>query len=258
MLESHSFPHHHETCIPSWGGRRVSPADSSPRQNRILAAMPADDYRRLLPALEPVALPVGWAIHGAGDRERHLYFLTGGIVSRLYVTQSGAAAEFAITGNEGVIGVAMFLGGASTLSRAVVLTTGHAYRLEADVLRTERARGGLLPLLLLRYVQALLAQIGQMAVCNRHHSVEQQVCRWILTCLDRSPSNELAVTHELIARLLGVRREGVTEAAGRLQKAGLVHYSRGKMTVIDRRRLEARVCECYAAVKREYGRLLPE
>jgi CRP-like cAMP-binding protein len=220
--------------------------------------MPPGDYERLLPRLEPAALPAGWAIHGAGDREEHLYFLTAGIVSRLYVTQSGSSAEFAITGNEGVIGVASFLGGESTLSRAVVLSPGFAYRLGADPLRDEITHGGALPRLLLLYTQALLAQAGQIAACNRHHSLEQQLCRWILSCLDRLPSNELAVTHELIANMLGVRREGVTEAAGRLQKAGLIHYSRGHMTVLDRRKLEARVCECYAAVKREYERLLPE
>lgn len=220
--------------------------------------MPFEDYERLASRLEPVALRAGWAIHGAGDREQHLYFLTAGIVSRLHVTRSGSSAEFAITGKEGVIGVASFLGGESTTSRAVVLSPGYAYRLGADALRDEIAHGSALGRLLLRYTQALLAQAGQIAVCNRHHSLEQQLCRWILSCLDRLPSNELAVTHELIATMLGVRREGVTEAAGRLQKAGLIRYSRGHMSVLDRRKLEARVCECYAAVKREYERLFPE
>ena len=258
MLDGHSFPPQHDAHLASWGGRLVSPANPAPTQNRLLAAMPPADYARLLPRLEPVALPVGWTIHGAGDRERHLYFLAAGIVSRLYVTKDGAAAEFATTGNEGVIGVASFLGGESTLSQAVVLSPGFAYRLDADQMRDAIVHGGALPHLLLRYTQALLAHVGQMAVCNRHHSLEQQLCRWILSCLDRLPSSELAVTHELIANHLGVRREGVTEAAGRLQKAGLIHYRRGHVSVLDRRGLEARVCECYAAVKREYGRLLPE
>jgi CRP-like cAMP-binding protein len=258
MFDGHSFRPHHEAHLASWGGRFVSPANPSPRQNRLLAAMPPKDYERLLPRLEPVALPVGWAIHGAGDRERHLYFLTAGIVSRHYVTQSGSATEFAITGNEGVIGVASFLGGESTLSQAVVISPGFAYRLGADPMRHAIAHGGALPHLLLLYTQALLAHVGQAAVCNRHHSVEQQLCRWILSCVDRLPANELAVTHELIATMLGVRREGVTEAAGRLQRAGLIHYRRGHVTVLDRHGLEARVCECYRAVKREYERLFPE
>jgi CRP-like cAMP-binding protein len=258
MLEGPSLSQHHETHLASWDGRFVSPANPPPRQSVLLAALPAKDYEWLLPRLEPVALPLGWAIHGAGDRERHLYFLTSGIVSRLHVTRNGSATEFAITGNEGVIGVASFLGGESTLSQAVVISPGFAYRLGADRLGDVIAHAGALPQLLLLYTQALMTQIGQMAVCNRHHSLEQRLCRWILACLDRSPSNKLAVTHELIANLLGVRREGVTETAGRLQKAELIHYSRGHMTVLDRRKLEARVCECYAAVKREYARLIPE
>lgn len=220
--------------------------------------MPSKEYERLLPALDPVALPAGWAIHGAGDREEDLYFITAGIVSRVCVTRSGSSTEFAVTGNEGVIGVASFLGGESTPSQAVVLSPGFAYRLAADPLRREIARGGALPRLLLLYTQALLAQAGQVAVCNRHHSLERQLCRWILSCLDRLPSNELAMTHRSIAGVLGVRREGVTEVAGMLQKAGLIHCSRGRITVLDRRGVEARVCECYAVVRREYERLLPE
>lgn len=257
MLERTSLSPHHEAHFASWGGRFVSPANPTPRQNRLLGALPEEDYQWLLPRLEPVALPLGWAIHDAGDREKHLYFPTAGIVSRLHVTWSGSATEFAITGNEGVIGVASFLGGESTLSQAVVLIPGFAYRLGANLLEDVIAHAGALPRLLLLYTQALLAQIGQVAACNRHHSVEQQLCRWILACLDRLPSNELTVTHELIASVLGVRREGVTEAAGRLQRAGLIHYSRGHMTVLERRKLEARVCECYAVVKREYERLIP-
>ena len=192
----------------------------------------------------------------AGSRRLTATSLTAGIVSRFYVTENGASAGFAVTGSEGVIGVASFLGGESTPSQAVVLSAGYAYRLGADLLKNEFEHDGPLPHLLLRYTQALIAQTGQIAVCNRHHSLEQRLCRWILSCLDRLPSNELTMTQELIADMLGVRREGVTEAAGKLQKAGLIHYSRGRIAVLDRPQLEARVCECYAVVKREYDRLL--
>jgi CRP-like cAMP-binding protein len=216
------------------------------------------DYERLLPDLEPVPLPLGWAVHGAGEREKYLYFLTAGLVSRFYMTENGASTEFALTGSEGVIGVALFLGGESTPSQSVVLSAGYAYRLGADVLKKEFERGGPLPHLLLRYTQALIVETGQTAVCNRHHSLEQQLCRWLLSSLDRSPTGELTMTQELIADMLGVRREGVTEAAGKLQKAGLIHYSRGHIAVLDRHQLEAQACECYAVVKREYDRLLPE
>jgi CRP-like cAMP-binding protein len=215
-----------------------------------------EDYERLLPDLEPVPLPLGWTVHRAGDREQYLYFLTAGIVSRFYVMENGASAHFAITGSEGVIGVTSFLGGESTPSQAVVLNAGYAYRLGAALLKNEFERDGPLARLLLRYTQALLCQTGQIAVCNRHHTLEQQLCRWLLSSLDRVPSNELTMTQELIAHMLGVRREGVTEAAGKLQQAGLIHYSRGHIAVLDRPRLEARVCECYAVVKREYDRLL--
>jgi CRP-like cAMP-binding protein len=228
----------------------------TPRQNHLLAALPLEDYERLLPDLEPVPLPLGWTVHRAGGRENCLYFLTAGIVSRLGVSENGAATEFAVTGSEGVIGVASFLGGHSMPSQAVVTAPGYAYRLGSDPLKNELERYGPLPHLLLRYTQALIVQTGQIAVCNRHHSVDQQLCRWILSCLDRLPSNELAMTQDLIAHMLGVRREGVTEAAGRLQKAGLIHYSRGHIAVLDRARLEAQVCECYEVVRREYDRLL--
>jgi CRP-like cAMP-binding protein len=237
--------------------KRALSAQHTPRQNRLLAALPLEDYERLLPDLEPVPLPRGRTVHGAGDQEKHLYFLTMGIVSRFHVMEDGASAHFAVTGSEGVIGIASFLGGESTTSQAVVLSAGYAYRLGAEPLKNEFKHDGPLPHLLLRYTQALLCQTGQIAVCNRHHSVEQQLCRWILSSLDRLPSNELAMTQELIAHMLGVRREGVTEAAGKLQKAGLIHYSRGRIAVLDRARLEAQVCECYAVVKREYDRLLP-
>ena len=233
-----------------------APAQRSPRQNQLLAALPVQEYEHLLPNLEPVALPLGWTVHGAGDRQKYLHFLTEGVVSRLNVTRNGASTEFALTGREGVIGVASFLGGESMPSEALVLSAGYGYRLNSNVLADEFRHDGLLPRLLLRYTQALITQTGQIAACNRLHSVDQQVCRWILSFLDRSSCTELTVTQETLAGLLGVRRESVTEAAGKLQEAGLIHCSRGHIAVLDRRRLEARVCECYAVVKREYRRLL--
>jgi CRP-like cAMP-binding protein len=229
-----------------------------PRQNRLLAALPPADFQRLLPDLEPVTLQAGLKIHESGGREDYLYFLTSGLVSRIYVTESGASTEFALTGSEGFIGVALFLGGGSTVSEAVVLSTAHAHRLGLSRMKHEIERNGPLARLLLRYTQALIAQTGQIAACNRHHRLEQQLCRWILSCLDRLRSNELAMTHELIASLLGVRREGITEAAGRLQEAGLIHYHRGHIAVLDRGALEDHVCECYGAIKHEYDRLFPE
>jgi CRP-like cAMP-binding protein len=197
-------------------------------------------------------------VHHAGDRERYLYFLTEGIVSRFYVTENGASTDFALTGNEGVIGVASFLGGGSTPTQAVVLSAGHSYRLPADLLRTEFERDGALSHLLLRYTQALIAQTGQIAACNRHHSLKQRLCRWILSCVDRLPSNELMMTQEQIAHMLGVRREGVTVAIGTLQETGAIRCHRGHLAVTDRPRLEAQVCECYAIVRRAYEHLLPE
>jgi CRP-like cAMP-binding protein len=252
-----SFQPYPETRFASIGRKRAGFAQHSPGQNLLLAALPLEDYERLLPDLEPVPLPLGWTVHGAGDREKYLYFLTAGIVSRFYVMENGASAHFAVTGSEGVIGVASFLGGEGMPSQAVVLSAGYAYRLQTDVVKNEFKHDGPLAHLLLRYTQALLCQTGQIAVCNRYHSVEQQLCRWILSSLDRVPSNEVMMTQELIADMLGVRRESVTEAAGKLQKAGLIHYSRGHIAVLDRPQLEAQVCECYAVVKREYDRLLP-
>ena len=231
-------------------------ARQSPRQNQLLAALPEADYERLLPQLELVPLPLGWALYESGSEQGYVYFPTDSIVSLLYVMEDGSSAEIAIAGNEGVVGIALFMGGETTPSRAVVQSAGYAYRLRASVLKAEFDRGGPLQHLLLRYTQALLTQMAQTAVCNRHHSVEQQLCRWLLLSLDRLPSNELTMTQELIANMLGVRREGVTEAAGKLQAAGLIHYSRGRITVLDRPNLEARVCECYAVVKRECDRLL--
>jgi CRP-like cAMP-binding protein len=230
----------------------------SPRQNHLLAALPAADYERLLPHLEPVTLPLGLVVFESGSKLRHLYFPASGIVSLLYAMEDGASTEIAVIGREGVVGIALFMGGESTPSRAVVQSAGYGYRLKAAVLTKEFELGGPLQHLLLRYTQTLIAQMTQTAVCNRHHAVDQQLCRWLLLSLDRLPSNELAMTQELIANMLGVRREGVTEAAGKLQEAGLIHYSRGHITVVDRSKLEARVCECYSVVKKEYDRLLPE
>src|SRR5476651_359482 len=228
----------------------------SPKQNHILGALPEADYARLLPDLELIAMPLGWAVYESGGRMDHVYFLTDGIVSLLYVMESGASAEIAITGNEGLVGISLFMGGESTPSRAVVQSAGNGYRLKASVLKREFALGGQLQHLSLRFTQALITQMAQTAVCNRHHSVEQQLCRWLLLSLDRLAGNELSMTQELIANMLGVRREGVTEAAGKLQDAGLIRYRRGTITVIDRPGLEARSCECYQVVKTELDRLL--
>jgi CRP-like cAMP-binding protein len=230
----------------------------SPKQNHLLAALPAADYERLLPDLELIPLPLGWAVYESGGHLGYLYFPTTSIVSLLYVMESGASAEIAVTGNDGLVGIALFMGGESTPSRAVVQSAGYGYRLKANILKREFELGGNLQHLALRYTQALITQMAQTAVCNRHHSVEQQLCRWLLLSLDRLPSNELSMTQELIANMLGVRREGVTEAAGKLQEDGLIHYSRGHITVLDRPKLEKRVCECYAVVKKEFDRLLPD
>jgi CRP-like cAMP-binding protein len=229
----------------------------TPKQNHLLDALPAEDYARLLPNLEPTAMPLGWALYESGGHMGYLYFPTTSIVSLLYVMENGASAEIAITGNEGLVGISLFMGGESTLSRAVVQSAGHGYRLRASVLKSEFSLGGQLQHLALRYTQALITQMAQTAVCNRHHSVDQQLCRWLLLSLDRLASNELLMTQELIANMLGVRREGVTEATGKLQAAGLIHYSRGKITVLDRPKLEQRACECYGVVKKEFDRLLP-
>jgi CRP-like cAMP-binding protein len=229
---------------------------SNPRQNRLLAALPAADYERLFPQLELITLPLGEVLYESGGTLAYVYFPTDSIVSLLYVMQDGASAEIAVTGYEGLVGIALFMGGETTPSRAVVQSAGSAYRLRAAFLKKEFDDGGPLQHLALRYTQALITQMAQTAVCNRHHSVEQQLCRWLLLSLDRLPSNELTMTQELIANMLGVRREGVTEAAGRLQKAGLIEYSRGHIVVVNRPKLEARVCECYAVVKKEYDRLL--
>ena len=230
---------------------------TSPTQNHLLAALPPADYARLLPDLEPIAMPLGWVVYESGGHMSYVYFPTTSIVSLLYVTENGASAEIAIAGNEGLVGIALFMGGESTPSRAVVQSAGAGFRLKAGVLKKEFARGGALQHLALRYTQALITQMSQTAVCNRHHTVDQQLCRWLLLSRDRLPDDHLKMTQELIANMLGVRREGVTEAAGNLQAAGLIHYSRGHITILNRAGLEKRVCECYSVVKREFDRLLP-
>lgn len=234
--------------------RNVAPLHA-PTQNHILAALPPQDYQRLLPDLEPVALAAGRALYRAGDSQRRLYFLTEGLVSRQYVTQTGMTTEFAITGVEGVIGIASFLGGDHSPSQAVALEAGYAYLLDAARVMDEFERGGALQRLLLRYTLALITQTAQIAVCNRQHSVEQRLCRWLLSCLDRLQSNRLTVTHELMADVLGVRRPSVTQALGVLEDAGLIQCSRGHVTVVERRRLELHACECYGVVRHAYGGL---
>ena len=225
--------------------------------NRLLAALPEQNYAALAPHLELVPMPLGKAVYESGAKQAYVYFPTTSIVSLLYVLENGSSAEIAVTGFEGLVGIALFMGGETTPSRAVVQSAGHGYRLKASVLKTQFEKGGELQHLLLLYTQALITQMTQTAVCNRHHSVDQQLCRWLLLMLDRLPANELVMTQELIANMLGVRREGVTEAAGKLQAEGLIRYSRGHITIADRTPLEARVCECYAVVKKEYDRLLP-
>lgn len=228
----------------------------NPRQNHLLASLPAADYDRILPHLEFVSMPFETAICEAEAQMDHVYFLTSTIVSLLYETRDGASVETAVIGNEGVVGVTLFMGGGTGLNRAVVKSAGYAFRMKAKVLTEEFGRGGSLQILLLRYTQALIAQMSQTVACNRHHTVMQQLCRMLLLSLDRLPSNEMNMTQGLIANMLGVRRESIAEAAGRLQDEGLIHYRRGHITVLDRPALEARACECYASVKKEYDRLL--
>ena len=234
------------------------PTPHHPTQNHLLAALPRAEFDRLAPHLELAPMALGAALYESGGRLQHVYFPTTSIVSLLYVLENGASAEIAIVGNEGILGIALFMGGETTPSRAVVQSAGYAYRLKAQVLKAEFNRAGPVMHLLLRYTQALITQMTQTAVCNRHHTVEQQLCRWLLLSLDRLPADSLTMTQELIANMLGVRREGVTEAAGKLQRAGLISYSRGRIVVLDRPGLEQAVCECYAVVKREYDRLLTD
>jgi CRP-like cAMP-binding protein len=235
----------------------VAATAPSPHQNHLLDALPESDYERLASHLELVPMKLGDVLYESGAQLRHVYFPTTSIVSLLYVLEDGASAEIAIVGNEGILGISLFMGGNTTPSRAVVQSAGQGFRLKAELLKTEFGRFGATMHLLLRYTQALITQMAQTAVCNRHHSIDQQLCRWLLLSLDRLASNELSMTQELIANMLGVRREGVTEAAGKLQDAGLIRYHRGRITVLDRPRLEARSCECYQVVKTEFDRLLP-
>jgi CRP-like cAMP-binding protein len=226
-------------------------------QNHLLAALPDAEAQRWLPLLESVDLPLGQVLYESGITLTHVYFPTTAIVSLLYVMQNGASAEIAVVGNEGIVGISLFMGGESTSSRAVVQSAGKGFRLKAQMMKEEFNRAGPVLHLLLRYTQALITQMSQTAVCNRHHSLDQQLCRWLLLSLDRLEGNQLVMTQELIANMLGVRREGVTEGALKLQHAGLIRYARGHITVLDRPGLERRSCECYGVVKREYERLLP-
>lgn len=235
---------------------RPPPSPHSPKQNLLLAELEATDLASFAADLELVPMPLGHMLYEPGTQLRHAYFPTTSIVSLHYVTESGASAETAGVGNEGVVGVSLFMGGDTTPSSAVVQTAGHAYRLERHRLLQEFNRAGALQRLLLRYTQALMTQMAQTAVCNRHHTVEQQLCRWLLLTLDRVPDRELVMTQELVASMLGVRRESITEAAGNLQNAGYIRYRRGHIGVLDRQGLETRVCECYGVVKKELARLM--
>ena len=230
----------------------------SPLQNHLLAALPAAVYERLVDHLELVPMPLGDVLYESRGQLEHVYFPTTSIVSMLYVLENGSSAEIAVVGNEGILGIALFMGGETTPSRAVVQSAGHGYRLEAELMKAEFNRAGPLLRLLLRYTQALITQMTQTAVCNRHHAIEQQLCRWLLLSLDRLPTESLTMTQDLIANMLGVRREGVTESASRLQREGLIRYRRGHIEVLDRPGLERRVCECYAVVKAEFDRLLSD
>ena len=237
--------------------KAVAASRHNPHQNHLLDALPAEDYQRLADHLELIPMKLGDVLYESGSALRYVYFPTTCIISLLYVMEDGASAEIAIVGNEGILGISLFMGGDTTPSRAIVQSAGHGYRLKADLLKAEFGRFGPTMHLLLRYTQALITQMSQTAVCNRHHTLDQQLCRWLLLSLDRLASDTLSMTQELIANMLGVRREGVTEAAGKLQAAGLIEYRRGAIQVLDRAGLELRCCECYAVVKKEYDRLLP-
>jgi CRP-like cAMP-binding protein len=238
-------------------GRTSMGASAQPSQNRLIAALPRAEAERGLPLLEFVDMPLGSVLYESGGTLRHVYFPTTSVVSLLYVMENGASAEIAVVGNEGIVGVSLFMGGESTPSRAVVQSAGQGFRLQADTMKAEFDRAGPVLHLFLRYTQALITQMAQTAVCNRHHTLDQQLCRWLLLSLDRLEGNQLVMTQELIANMLGVRREGVTETALKLQHAGLIRYARGHITVLDRKDLEKRSCECYAVVKRQDDRLLP-
>jgi len=227
-------------------------------RNHLFEAMPQAEWERLLPFIEPTELPLGKVLYEPGVKMSHVVFPSSAIVSLLYALENGSSAEIAVVGNEGVVGISIFMGGESTSSRAVVQSAGAGYRIKSSILLEEFNKGGPIMHLLLRYTQALITQMSQTAVCNRHHSLDQQLCRWLLLSADRLTGNELIMTQELIANMLGVRREGVTEAALKIQKAGLIQYARGHITILDRHGLERRTCECYEVVKNEYERLLPD
>lgn len=230
---------------------------TDPRENHLLAALPEADFQHLLPQLERVVMSLGRVLHESGATQNHVYFPTSAIVSLMYVTEEGATTEIAVVGNEGLVGVSQIMGGGTTTTQAVVQGSGECFQLKAQTIREQFSRCAAVRDLLLHYTQALLTQMAQTAVCNRHHSVEQQLCRLLLLCLDRLQGNELVMTQESLAHMLGVRREGVTESAGKLQKAGLISYTRGHIMVLDREGIEKRTCECYAVVEKEYDRLLP-
>jgi CRP-like cAMP-binding protein len=236
----------------------VNTLSPDPTENHLLAALPDTEWQRWLPQLERVEMPLGQVLYESGGTLSHVYFPTTAIVSLLYVMENGASAEIAVVGNEGIVGISLFMGGDSTSSRAVVQSAGLGLRLKAQIMKDDFNRAGPVLHLLLRYTQALITQMAQTAVCNRHHSLDQQLCRWLLLSLDRLQGNELLMTQELIANMLGVRREGVTEGALKLQQAGLIRYARGHISVLNRDGLQRRSCECYAVVKKEYDRLLPE
>jgi CRP-like cAMP-binding protein len=236
----------------------VNTLSPHPTENNLLAALPEAEWQRWLPQLERVEMPLGQVLYESGGTLSHVYFPTTAIISLLYVMENGASAEIAVVGNEGIVGISLFMGGDSTSSRAVVQSAGLGLRLKAQIMKDDFNRAGPVLHLLLRYTQALITQMAQTAVCNRHHSLDQQLCRWLLLSLDRLQGNELVMTQELIANMLGVRREGVTEGALKLQQAGLIRYARGHISVLDRNGLQKRSCECYAVVKKEYDRLLPQ
>jgi len=230
----------------------------NPSQNQLIGALPKEEFERLSPYLQLAPLALGAVLYEPGGRQQQAYFPTTAIVSLHYVTEAGASSELAGIGHEGMVGTAILMGGQSNASAAMVHTAGYAYRLDRQALMQEFERGGALQKLMLRYTQALMTQISQTAVCNRHHTLEQQLCRWLLSALDRVPTGELTMTQELVANMIGVRREGITEAAGRLQVEGFIRYRRGHITVLDRQGLEGRVCECYGVLRREFTRLLPQ
>jgi CRP-like cAMP-binding protein len=257
IVDSYRDPHDAADLNPDTPRNSVNTLAPDPTENHLLACLPDTEWQRWLPELERVEMPLGQVLYESGGTLSHVYFPTTAIVSLLYVMENGASAEIAVVGNEGIVGISLFMGGDSTSSRAVVQSAGMGLRLKAQAMKDDFNRAGPVLHLLLRYTQALITQMAQTAVCNRHHSLDQQLCRWLLLSLDRLQGNELVMTQELIANMLGVRREGVTEGALKLQQAGLIRYARGHISVLNRDGLEKRSCECYAVVKKEYDRLLP-